>query len=94
MGSRSCSSCGHVFWAHGPDGCRTCGCTDTRGVDFQPFTSPDDVAEQVARILFPDSRETPKEEVPHDADGETISLAPHLGRRGRRRRSTHSQTTP
>ncbi len=46
---RKCSTCGHVFFAHGPDGCRTCGCTGTRGGLFRPDTPP----EKILRTLRP-----------------------------------------
>jgi hypothetical protein len=39
--------CGHVFFAHGPHGCRECGCTDTRGGLFQPDTSPETILQVV-----------------------------------------------
>jgi len=47
-GMRRCE-CGHVFYAHGPDGCRTCGCTATRGGLFKPDTPP----EEIVRTLLP-----------------------------------------
>jgi hypothetical protein len=31
MGSSHCSKCDHLFFAHGPDGCRECGCTNVKG---------------------------------------------------------------
>lgn len=46
MGSNRCR-CGHLFFAHGPDGCRTCGCTATRGGLFRPDTR----AEEIVRLL-------------------------------------------
>jgi hypothetical protein len=44
--------CGHVFFAHGSDGCRTCGCTAVRGGLFKPDTPP----EEILRALLPDDR--------------------------------------
>ena len=46
---RKCSTCGHDFFAHGPEGCRTCGCTATRGGLFKPDTPP----EEILRTLLP-----------------------------------------
>ena len=48
-GMRKCSTCGHVFFAHGPAGCRTCGCTSTRGGLFKPDTPP----EEILQTLLP-----------------------------------------
>ena len=31
MGSRRCKTCDHLFFAHGPNGCRECGCTAVKG---------------------------------------------------------------
>ncbi len=44
-GMRKCSTCGHVFYAHGPNpnGCRKCGCTAVRGGLFKPETPPDEI---------------------------------------------------
>jgi hypothetical protein len=46
---RKCSTCHHVFYAHGPTGCRTCGCTTVRGGLFKPDTPP----EEILRTLLP-----------------------------------------
>jgi hypothetical protein len=46
---RKCSTCGHIFFAHGPDGCHACGCTATRGGLFKSDTSP----EEILRTLLP-----------------------------------------
>jgi len=42
-GMRKCSTCSHVFYAHGPDGCRKCGCTAVRGGLFKPETPPEEI---------------------------------------------------
>ena len=42
-GMRICKSCGHVFFAHGPKGCNTCGCTDVRGALFDSTTTTEEI---------------------------------------------------
>ena len=52
MAMRKCTECGHVFIAHGPDGC-TCGCTAVRGglVSTASPTATDDMVELLTGIV-------------------------------------------
>jgi hypothetical protein len=47
---RKCSTCSHVFFAHRPDGCRTCGCVATRGGLFTPETPPEEIIRTLLRV--------------------------------------------
>lgn len=66
MGSRVCE-CGHLFFAHGPEGCG-CGCTRVRGGLFRPDMPPEEIIRTLGlgQEEAPESDERREDELPSD----------------------------